>query len=111
MAEMTVNKAVRDGIKVCTVATGAATQTFKYDTEDEKTAIIISNSHASNAAAVTVKAGTGLRKAIGDLSVSVAAGKTAIIGPLDSMRFKDMSTGEVTVTVSGGTTELNVIAL
>ena len=47
MAEMTVNKAVRDGIKVCTVATGAATQTFKYDTEDEKTAIIISNSHAS----------------------------------------------------------------
>ena len=110
MADLTVNKAVRDGAVQCTTASGAATQTFMYDTEDEKTAVIIENS-GSAAASVTVKAGDGLRSSIGDLTISVEAGKTAVIGPLDSMRFKNMSTGKVTVAISGGTTTINVISL
>lgn len=110
MADITVNKATRDGFAQCTLATGAASQTFVYDTTDEKTAVIITNS-GSAAAKVTVKAGSGLRCAIGDLEVSVPAGATGIVGPLDSMRFKDMTTGKVTIVISGGTTTLNVISL
>ncbi len=110
MADILVNKAVRDGYSECTLATGGASQTFVYDTTDEKTAVVITNSGNSEAD-VTVKAGNGLRCAIGDLNVTVPAGETGIIGPLDSMRFKDLSTGKVTVEISGGTTSLNVIAL
>ena len=110
MADITVNKAVRDGVATCTLATGAATQTFVYDTQDEKTAIVVTNT-GSSAATVTVVAGNGIRSAIGDLVVTVQGGSTAIVGPLDSMRFKDLSTGKVTIKISGGTTSLNVIAL
>lgn len=110
MADITVNKAVRDGYSKCITASGAASQTFVYDAPDEKTAIVISNS-GSGSASVTVKAGNGLRCAIGDLTVSVPAGETGIIGPLDSMRFKDLQTGKVTLEISGGTTVLNVITL
>jgi len=110
MADITVNKATRDGLTQCTLATGAASQTFVYDTADEKTAVVITNSGSADAV-VTVKAGNGLRCAIGDLEVSVPAGTTGLVGPLDSMRFKDLSTGKVTIKISGGTTSLNVIAL
>ena len=110
MADIKVNKATRDGFSQCTLATGTASQQFVYDTTDEKTAVIITNS-GSSAAAVTVKAGTGLRCAIGDLTISVPANSTGIVGPLDSMRFKDMTTGKVTIEISGGTTSLNVISL
>ena len=110
MADITVNKATRDGVTQCTLATGTASQTFVFDTQDEKTAIVITNS-ASSAATVTVKAGNGIRSSIGDLEATIAANSTGIVGPLDSMRFKDMSTGKVTINISGGTTSLNVIAL
>ncbi|MBO7208429.1 MAG: hypothetical protein J6V58_01685 [Clostridia bacterium] len=108
---MTVNKAKRDNAVVCTVEAGTGVQTFDYNTIDESTAIIITNTNVSEAAEVTVKAGNGMRSSIGDLVVTVAAGDTVILGPLDSMRFKDMSTGQVTIEISGGTTTLNVIAL
>lgn len=108
---MTVNKAKRDNAVVCTVETGSALQTFNYNTVDEATAVIIANTDSSDVAEVTVKAGNGMRSSIGDLVVTVAAGDTVILGPLDSMRFKDMSTGQVTIEISGGTTTLNVIAL
>ena len=110
MADIKVNKATRDGFTQCTLATGAASQTFVFDTQDEKTAVVITNS-GSSSATVTVKAGTGLRSAIGDLTVSVPADTTGIVGPFDSMRFKDMTTGKVTIQISGGSTSLNVIAL
>ena len=103
---MTVNKAKRDNAVVCTVETGSALHTV-----DEATAVIIANTDSSDVAEVTVKAGNGMRSSIGDLVVTVAAGDTVILGPLDSMRFKDMSTGQVTIEISGGTTTLNVIAL
>lgn len=110
MADINVNKATRDGYSKCTLFSGGASQQFVYDTTDEKTAVVITNSGSGNAT-VTVKAGNGLRCAIGDLSVTVGAGETGIIGPLDSMRFKDLTTGKVTLEISGGTTSLNVIAL
>ncbi len=108
---MTVNKAKRDDAVVCVIEGGSAVQSFDYNTVDEKTAIIIANTHDSEAAEVTVKAGNGMRSSIGDLVVTVNAGNTVVLGPLDSMRFKDLTTGHVTIEISGGTTTLNVIAL
>lgn len=108
---MTVNKAKRDSAVVCSIATGTTTQNFDYSAIDEKTAIIIANTNATAAATVTVVAGNGLRSSIGDLVTTVNAGETVILGPLDSMRFKDLSTGLVTIKISGGTTTLNVITL
>ncbi|MBQ2753974.1 MAG: hypothetical protein IJA19_01590 [Clostridia bacterium] len=108
---MTVNKAKRDNAVVCVLEAGSQTQAFDYNTVDEKTAVIISNTHASDVSEVTVKAGNGMRSSIGDLVVTVNAGETVVLGPLDSMRFKDLTTGQITIEISGGTTTLNVIAL
>ncbi len=108
---MTVNKAKRDNAVVCVLEEGSAVQTFDYNTVDEKTAIIINNKNESEASVVTVKAGNGMRSSIGDLVVTVNAGDTVVLGPLDSMRFKNLTTGQVTIEISGGTTTLNVITL
>ena len=58
----------------------------------------------------TVSKGTGISSVNGDLGVEVAAGKTTIVGPLESARFKNMSTGKVTV-VLGATASISVAAI
>lgn len=111
MADITKTQATRDGGVQLTATTGAATQTIACDTLDETTAFLVSNSSTSAAATVTIKAGNGIRSAIGDLVVTVPAESEYIIGPLDSMRFKDLDTGSITVTISGGTTVIKPFSL
>jgi hypothetical protein len=102
MADLNKTLAVRDSSAALTLNNGAASQTIVWNGQDEKVALYVKNTDAAQVT-VTVKAGTGIRSAIGDLSVNVAAGAETVIGPLDSMRFKERATGKVTVTIAGGT--------
>lgn len=111
MADLTKNIANRDDIKVLTLDTASASQTLVFDSEDERTFLFAVNSHATQSATITIAAGTGMRSSIGDKEVTLAAGKSAIIGPFDSMRFKNLSTGKVKIDVSGGSVELAHIVL
>ena len=62
---------------------------------DERMALLI-QTQGTTAPTVTVKKGNGIRAGIGDLTLACATSKLYVV-VLDSMRFKDMSTGKVTV--------------
>ena len=110
MANITKTYATRDNATELIGTTGVAKQTIACDTMDEKTAFIVSNT-ADTAATVTVLAGDGMRSSIGNLVVEVPATSEYIIGPLDSMRFKNLTDGTITVEVSGGTTIIKPFSL
>jgi hypothetical protein len=99
MADLNKTSAVRDGSVNVTLNSGAASQTIVANV-DEKMCIYVRNTDATTAR-VRVAAGTGMRKDIGSIYKDVAQNGEAIIGPLDSMRFKDVSTGKYTVTITG----------
>ncbi len=111
MANITKTYAKRDNAVVLNKTAGVATQTIACDTADERTAIIIENTSASEAATVTVVAGNGMRSSIGDLEVEVAPSSEVVVGPLDSMRFKNLDDGTITVRISGGETKIKPFAL
>ena len=111
MANVIKTYAVRDSATELKTTAGVETQTIPCDTMDEKTAFIVTNISWEEDAIVTVVAGNGIRSSIGDLVVKVPAGAEYIIGPLDSMRFKDMTTGNVTVRISGGVTKIKPFSL
>lgn len=99
-----------DGTKLVSTK-GTATQTILCDSPDERTAFIVENSSTSESATITVMAGDGLRSSIGNLTVTVPESSEYIIGPLDSMRFKNMTDGTITVKISGGTTVIKPFSL
>lgn len=111
MASILKTYAVRDSATKLLSADGVQEQTIALDKMDEKTAFIVTNISWEEDAIVTVVAGNGIRSSIGDLVVNVHAGEEYIIGPLDSMRFKDMTTGNVTVRISGGATKIKPFSL
>ena len=84
------------------------THTQKTQNDGEGTRHV---SSTSAEATVTVVAGNGIRSSIGDLVVTVPASSEYIVGPLDSMRFKDLTTGNITVKISGGTTKIKPFSL
>ncbi len=110
MANITKTYSKRDNGVELIATTGTDTQTIVCDTMDEKTAFIISNT-GSSSATVTVKAGNGIRSSIGDLVLEIPQSSEYIVGPLDSMRFKNLNDGTVTVNISGGTTTIKPFAL
>lgn len=110
MANITKTYATRDSATELVPTAGTETQTIVCDTMDEKTAFIVSNT-GSSAATVTVVAGDGMRSSIGDLVVEVPASSEYIVGPLDSMRFKNLKDGTITVNISGGTTNIKPFSL
>ena len=110
MANIEKTYAIRDNATELTSTTGVAEQTIPCDTMDEKTAFIVTNTSAEDAT-VTVVAGNGIRSSIGNLEVTVPANSEFIVGPLDSMRFKDLITGNITVKISGGATKIKPFSL
>ena len=110
MANITKTYATRDNATELVATKGTATQTIACDTLDEKTAFIVSNT-GSSSATVTVAAGDGMRSSIGNLVVEVPAESEYIVGPLDSMRFKNLKDGTITVNISGGTTTIKPFSL
>lgn len=111
MANIEKTYAIRDNATALVSTNGAQEQTIPCDTMDEKTAFIVTNSSAAEEATVTVVAGNGIRSSIGDLVVAVPASSEYIVGPLDSMRFKNLVTGNITVKISGGTTKIKPFSL
>lgn len=111
MADILKTYARRDSATKLLSTNGEQEQTIHLDRMDEKTAFIVTNTSWVEDAIVTVAAGNGIRSSIGDLVVNVPAGAEYIIGPLDSMRFKDMRTGKVIVRISGGTTKIKPFSL
>ena len=110
MSNITKTYATRDDAVELIATAGDVTQTIACDTMDEKTAFIISNT-GSSSAIVTVKAGNGMRSSIGDLVVEVPESSEYIVGPLDSMRFKNLNDGTITVNISGGETTIKPFSL
>lgn len=110
MANIIKTYATRDSATKLVATSGVSTQTIACDTMDEKTAFIVSNTGSADAK-VTVVAGDGMRSSIGDLIVTVPASSEYIIGPLDSMRFKNLQDGTITVQISGGTTTIKPFSL
>lgn len=110
MANITKTYATRDEATNLVATAGKATQTIACDTMDEKTAFIVANT-GSSSATVTVVAGDGMRSSIGDLVVEVPATSEYIVGPLDSMRFKNLKDGNITVKISGGETTIKPFSL
>ena len=110
MANITKTYATRDEATNLVATAGKATQTIACDTMDEKTAFIVANT-GSSSATVTVVAGDGMRSSIGDLVVEIPATSEYIVGPLDSMRFKNLVNGNITVKVAGGSTIIKPFSL
>lgn len=100
MADLTKTLAVRDSSATFNLNNGAASQTIVCNEDDEKVVIYVTNSDATTAR-VNINKGNGIRSILGDLKVDVAQNATKVIGPLDSMRFKNMTTGKITATVTG----------
>lgn len=98
MADITKTQAVKNGSVVFSPAAGATSQTIPM-TKDSKMIIYVNNASASPITA-TVAKGNGICAPQGDLAVTVANGATRIIGPVETSRFIDTSTGKITLNLS-----------
>ena len=108
MADVTKSVCVTNGSADIVESNAAASQTFDVG-KDEKFRILIDNGGATTLSA-TISKGTGIASVMGDLAVSVDPETKKIIGPLESARFKNMSTGKVTMTL-GATASITVAAI
>lgn len=98
MADINVLTGKRDGLPtagVLTVLGAGVPSTIPWTGTDERMCLYISTTAA--ASTVTITKGTGIRSTIGDLVFTTVASKVYCI-VLDSMRFKNMATGKVTIT-------------
>lgn len=80
-----------------TPSAGAATFTVPLDYSDHRAVLLINNRNTNLEIRANVEAGDGLRAALGDLDVDIAAGSCGAIPFTDSMRHKVMATNSVTV--------------
>lgn len=98
MADINVLAGKRDALPTAgtmTVLGAGVASTIPWAGQDEKMCLLITTTAAGST--LTITKGTGIRASIGDLVLTLAASKTYAI-VLDSMRFKNMSTGKVTIT-------------
>lgn len=108
MADFNKINAVKNSGVTFTASAGAASQTVPV-TKDERMCIYVKNGGGS-AITATVLKGNGICSVQGDLAVTVNAGEEKIIGPLESSRFVDTTTGKITVNLSG-TTSVTIAAI
>ena len=98
MADISVLAGKRDGLPtagVLTVLGAGVASTIPWAGVDERMCLYIITTAAGST--LTIAKGTGIRSSIGDLVLTLAGSKVYCI-VLDSMRFKDMETGLVTIT-------------
>lgn len=97
MADITKQALVPNGAKALTFGNGAATQDIVGGV-DERTLLIVKNTDAQTCR-VWVRKGDGIR-AVADFYVDVAQNGYAVIGPLESSIYKDVSTGKIKVDIT-----------
>ncbi len=102
---ITASYAERNSSEV--LAKYTATETFSVglgDKPGEKVIILIENNNTSTGTTATVEvlAGDYLANVYGTLSVDVAPSATAIVGPLETVRYKNTAS-EVDCAISFGT--------
>lgn len=98
MADLTPIQLVRNNGVDWTKTAGAASQTFVYNRRDEAIYILVENGDAADCRFKVSSNGTGAGD-LADLDVDIAAGEFAIVGPLESSRFKDAATQKVTAQI------------
>jgi uncharacterized protein involved in propanediol utilization len=98
MADITKTNAVKNGNVLFSPAAGASSQTIPVS-KDERMCIYVNNGSASPITA-TIPKGNGIASAAGDLAVTVTNATSQIIGPLESARFIDTTTGKITLNLS-----------
>ena len=108
MADITKTSAVKNGNVTFTPTAGASSQTIVVS-KDERMCVYVNNASAS-AVTATIPKGNGICSAQGDLAVSVPATSSMLIGPLESARFVDTTTGKITLNLSA-TTSVTVAAI
>lgn len=79
------------------ISAGAAAQTVPCSGKDSRLALRVQNGDDTATAYVKIAAGDGVRAALGDLTVAVAAGDTAYIPLFDTARFKVLSDNDIDV--------------
>jgi len=98
MADLTAIQLERNAGVDWTKTAGAASQTMVYDRRDEAIYLLVENGGGAEAR-VTVAAngfgGSGVA-----LDKDIADGEFAIVGPLESNRFKDPATQKVTFVIT-----------
>lgn len=94
MADLVKVQQLRNNGAVWLKTAGAASQTMVYDRSDDMIILLVENGDALDCR-VKVSA-DGFGAGFTDLDVDIAAGEFAVIGPLESNRFKDPSTQKVT---------------
>lgn len=77
---------------------GAVSQTVPHTGRDQRLALRVANGNAAHEAVVCVKSADGVRGALPDMNVTVAAGCTSYIALFDTARYKDRG-GNITVTL------------
>jgi hypothetical protein len=98
MADINVLEGKRDGVPTAgtlTALTANTEVTIPWNGVDERMCLFIST-QATTDPTVTVLKGDGIRHDIGDLTLALVKGKVYCV-VLDSMRFKSMATGKVTI--------------
>ena len=94
MADLTKVQLLRNNGAVWLKTAGAASQTMVYDRRDEAIFLLAENGGGADCGIKVSSSGTMAGGT--DLDVDIADGEFAIVGPLESSRFKAASTGKVT---------------
>lgn len=95
MADLTAIQMVRNSGVAWTKAAGAASQTMVYNRSDESIFLLVENGDALDCRIKVAANGYGAGD-VGALDVDIAAGEFAVVGPLESNRFKAPTTQKVT---------------
>jgi hypothetical protein len=113
MADLTLQELSWNEGTDLTATDASATQTI-VASKDEKLILLVDNQDATYDATITISAGDMWAESQGDLEVVVGNASAAVIGPLESARFKDED-GDINVAAaiaSGGTlTDVKLYAI
>lgn len=99
---ITASELKRNAAVALTLNGATASQTVGYDHPDNRIALVVHNDNTNDGtktATVTISKGTYLGNAVGDLKVDVGDAEKVVIGPLESVRFKNTAS-EITVGVA-----------
>jgi hypothetical protein len=117
MADITASQAAFNSGVVLTLNDATASQTVNIDNvADERTVLVVENTNTEDGQTATIQvlAGDFGSSVLGTLSVDVAKGASAVIGPLEGARFKNSAsklTVNTAVTASGTVSSVKLVVI